>query len=114
MSIQRRRGQTALVYKTKVVTDRRGNERKMPDADGPYEVTAAFVPERSSKGEVPGQLIINVVRMIVTADMENIELWSRVDWNGKSWDLAAPPSYHHGTNRHTRHYSLVLRERPNG
>lgn len=111
MSRQRRRGQWVDVWKTKKVTDRRGNEVIVADPDGPYRVRAAFIPQRSSRAEVPGQQEINVTRMIVDPDLPDVNLWSRVDWNGSQWDVAAPPAYHHGT-RHTRHWSIDIRERP--
>ena len=110
-SFQRRRGQIAQVWKQKQVTDNRGNEVMVATPEGPYEVTAAFIPQRSSKAEVPGQQQINVTRMIVSADLEDVGLWSRVYWNGVYWDMAAPPEYHHGS-RHTRHWSIDLRQRP--
>lgn len=110
MSVQRRRGQPARVWKTKKVIDRRGNEVIVAHSDGPHEVTAAFIPQRSSRAEVPGQQEINVTRMIVAADLEDVNLWSRVEWNGKLWDVVTPPSYHHGT-RHTRHWSIDIRQR---
>lgn len=111
-SIQRRRGQPALIWKSKIVTDNRGNDIIVPDADGPHEVRAAFIPQRSSRAEVPGQQQINVTRMIVDADLEGVTLWSRVQYKGKDWDIVSPPAYHHGTRRHTRHWSIDIRERP--
>lgn len=111
MSVQRRRGQTARVWKTKRVTDNRGNSVVVADADGPHEVRAAFIPERSARAEVPGQAEINVNRMIVDADLEGVNLWSRVEWRGEVWDVVAPPAYHHGTRR-TRHWSILIRKRP--
>ncbi|MEU8327313.1 phage head-tail adapter protein [Micromonospora sp. NPDC048839] len=109
--MQRRRGQLAKVWKTQTVTDNRGNVVKVAQADGPHIVRAAFIPQRSARAEVPGQQQINVVRMLVTADLTDVDLWSRVEWNGKQWDVVTPPSHHHGTRR-TRHWSIDLRERP--
>jgi hypothetical protein len=94
------------------MTDNRGNEIVAVDMTAtPIEVTAAFIPQRSSKAEVPGQQQINITQMIVAADLPGVDVWSRVEWAGRLWDVAAPPAYHHGT-RHTRHWSLDLRERP--
>lgn len=101
----------AKIWKTVVITDNRGNEVRVADADGPHEVRAAFIPLRSARAEVPGQQKINVTRMIVDANLEGVELWSRVEWDGKVWDVVTPPAYHHGTRR-TRHWSIDLRERP--
>ena len=83
----------------------------MADADGPHEVRAAFIPQRSARAEVPGQAQINVQRMIVAADLTDVNLWSRVEWAGSKWDVVTPPAYHHGTRR-TRHWSIDIRERP--
>lgn len=110
-SHQRKRGQVARIWKTAVQTDSRGNKIKLAQEDGPHEVRAAFIPQRSARAEVAGQQIINVVRMICAPHLEDVELWSRVEAMGKVWDIAAPPSYHHGS-RHTRHWSIDLRERP--
>ncbi|WP_202971134.1 phage head completion protein [Saccharothrix sp. ALI-22-I] len=111
MSHQRKRGQPARIWKTVQTTDRRGNHVTRAEPSGPHEVRAAFIPQRSSKAEVPGQQQINVTRMIVSADLEGVNLWSRVEWRGKQWDIVSPPQYHHGTRR-TRHWSLDIRERP--
>jgi hypothetical protein len=110
-SYQRRRGQSARVWRTRTEIDNRGNEIEVADSDGPHEVRAAFIPQRSARAEVPGQQQINVVRMIVDADLEGVDLWSRVEWRGRQWDVVTPPAYHHGTRR-TRHWSIDLRERP--
>lgn len=111
MSRQRRRGQPALVWKQVEVIDGRGNRTLVADPTSPHEVRAAFIPQRSSRAEVPGQQVINVVRMIVDADLDDIGLWSRVEYQGKQWDIVTPPSHHHGVRR-TRHWSIDIRERP--
>lgn len=112
MSVQRRRGETARIWKTRTVTDNRGNKVVMAGADGPHEVRAVFIPQRSARAEVPGQAEINVTRMIVTADLPGVNLWSRVEWRGSEWDVVTPPALHSGVKRHTRHWSIDLRERP--
>jgi hypothetical protein len=111
VSRQRRRGQWVTVYPTKIQQDSRGNDVKLVDMDNPQRVRAVFIPQRSSKAEVPGQQQINVTRMIVDPHLEGVDLWSRVEWDGKSWDLAAPPAYHHGPRR-SRHWSIDIRQRP--
>lgn len=108
--MQRRRGQKARIWKTSVEVDRRGNEVVRANSDGPHEVRAAFIPQRSAKAEVPGQQLINITRMIVAADLEDVTLWSRVEYMGKQWDIVSPPAYHHGP-RKSRHWSLDIRER---
>lgn len=110
-SMQRRRGEEALVYPTVINTDNRGNKVKEADMANPHEVRAVFIPQRSAKAEVPGQTAINVTRMIVTHDLADVDLWSRVYAQGRHWDVVTPPSYRHGS-RHTRHWSIDLRERP--
>lgn len=109
--MQRRRGQQGLIYKSSVITDHRGNRVEVPEADGPYTVRFAAIPQRSARAEVPGQAQINVVRLLLDPDLEDVDLWSRVDWDGKTWDVVTPPSLHYGTRR-TRHLSIDIRERP--
>lgn len=111
MSVQRRRGQKITAYPNKLVTDERGNEIVVVDLDNPIETTAAIIPQRSARAEVAGQQMIDIVRMIVRADID-LGLWGRVFWDNDFWDIAQPPAYHHGTRR-TRHQSLDVRRRPN-
>jgi hypothetical protein len=111
VSVQRRRGQLAQIWKTREVIDARGNTVVVADGDGPHEVRAVFIPQRSARAEVPGQQQINVTRMLVAADLTDVNVWSRVEWAGRLWDVVAPPAYHHGTRR-TRHWSIDIRERP--
>lgn len=114
MSVQRRRrGQSATVFRQQETRDNRGNKVILVDRENPIQVKAAFIPQRSSKAEVPGQVEIDLTKMIVAADLPDVGLWSRVVWRGTEWDVVAPPAYHHGT-RHTRHWSIDIRERPNG
>ena len=111
-SFQRRRGQPAKVWPTSTITDSRGNPIVTVDMEAdPIDVVAVFLPQRSARAEVPGQQQIDVTRMLVRPNLPNVNLWSRVLWNGRYWDVVTPPAYHHGT-RHTRHWSLDLRERP--
>lgn len=110
-SHQRRHGIPVTIYPVTVQTDRRGNQQKMPDLSNPLTVKAAWIPQRSARAEVPGQVEINIVRIIVTHDLPNVDLWSYAEALGTTWDVVTPPAYHHGT-RHTRHWSLDLRERP--
>lgn len=111
MSYQRRRGVVVKVWKTKTTIDARGNEVKVFDPDNYEFVTAAQIPQRSARAEVPGQVVINVVRLIIDPNVRDMDIWSRVEFNGSEWDIVTPPSYHHGT-RHTRHWSIDVRERP--
>lgn len=122
MTYQRRRsGLSFTLYPIKEVEDSRGNTHKTVDKDRPIEGKAWTYPQRSAKAEVPGQQHINVTRIGVSVDLagfdagelfdDAIDLWAEVDFLGKSWDVVTPPAYHHGT-RHTRHWSIDLRERP--
>lgn len=112
MTIQRRRkGQPVTVYPTKLITDTRGNEQRIPDTDNPINTTAAVIPQRSSRAEVPGQQPIYVVRLILTHELPGVDLWSRVEYLGREWDVVSPPSFHYGS-RQTRHWSIDIRRRP--
>lgn len=111
MSVQRRRGQPVVLYRSKVIQDSRGNDVVTVDREDPHLTTAAAIPQRSSKAEVPGQQMIDVVRLIVKDELDGVTLWSRVEYRGEEWDLVTPPSYHHGT-RQTRHWSIDIRRRP--
>lgn len=113
VSIQRRRGHLVTIFPSKTVTDSRSNSLDVVDWDTPHILRAAVIPQRSAKAEVPGQLAINVVRLICRADIPDVTLQSRVVWDGRHWDIAAPPSLHTGT-RATRHWSIDIRERPGG
>lgn len=110
-SIQRRRGLIAKVWKTEIRKDARGNDVITPVPLDPHEVRVAAIPQRSSKAEVPGQQQINIMRIIADANMPGVNLWSRVEMDGKVWDVASPPAFHYGT-RQVRHWSIDLRERP--
>lgn len=99
------------VWKEMVTRDNRDNEVLVADPTSPHEVRGWAIPQRSSAAAVPGQQKINIVRIGVAAHLTDVGLWSRVEWDGKTWDVAAPPGYRHGT-RQTRHWSIDIRERP--
>lgn len=120
MSLQRKRGLPALIWPARLAADRRGSEQFTADMTAtPYKITAALVPQRGSRAEVPGQQQIVIYSMIfhpsgrdvTETQLRDINLWSRVQWNGAFYDVVTPPVYHHGT-RATRHWSMDLRERP--
>lgn len=113
MSLQRRRGQKATVYPEVRIKNARDETVIVPDMENGIEVRAAFIPQRSTKAEVPGQVGIDVTRMILRHDLPNVGLFSQVRWRGRLWDVASPPSYHHGTPL-VRHYSMDIRARPHG
>lgn len=102
------------VYPTKTVTDFRGQSADVPDMDNPVEVRGWVIPDRSSRAEVPGQQEINVIRIGVPFPLPEgippVDLWSRVEWDGQQWDVAAPPDRRFGT-RQVRHQTIALRRR---
>ena len=120
-SFQRRRGRPVKIWPSKEVQDDRGNRVVTADMDAePFVTRAAEFPQRSSKAEVPGYQQIVVTRIIVSDDLSKLGwplsvpgggLWGRVEWDGETWDIAAPPTYEHGT-RHVRHWYLDIRRRP--
>lgn len=119
MSYQRKRGLPVKIWPIHTLTDDRGNEQKVVNLDAPPIRTKGWIfAQRSSRAEVPGQQKINVVRIGIDADLTNVELasgaelYGRVEYMGKLWDVVAPPAYHHGSSRHTRHWSVDIRERP--
>lgn len=111
MSLQRRRGLPVTFEKTKIVTDARGNPKKESDPDNVIHTTCAFIPDRGSRAEVPGQNRIDVATIIVAHDLPGVEIWSKVHVRGQKWDIVTPPQYHHGTRR-VRHWSMEVRVRP--
>lgn len=89
-----------------------GNIVKYTDDDSVHEIRAVVKPERSSRAEVPGQQVVNVVSITTESDLSDVELWSRVELRGKEWDPVSPPQLYYGATRHVRHWSITLRERP--
>jgi len=110
---QRRHGLPARVWTVVQKTDDRGNKHDVATEAGAHDVKAWIFSQRSARAEVPGQQAINIIRIGIDAGLIGVGLWSRVEILDKSWDVVTPPAYHHGT-RHTRHWSIDLRERPNG
>lgn len=108
MTTQRSRGQTIQYWKADPQPGLWGDEVTVP-SDGPYSATAWIIPQRSQRSEVPGQQEILVIRIGVDYDLD-VSLWSRVYWDGRYWDVAAPPQRHQGA-RQVRHQSIDLRER---
>lgn len=109
--VQRRMGMPAIVYRSKVITDNRGNQQRVVDLENPHEIRVWAAPQRSSKASVPGQMDVDVMRLGTTADLEGVDTWSQVDFRGARWDVVAPAAYHHGT-RDVRHWSIDCRRRP--
>lgn len=113
MSYQRKRNAIPARFHPVVKRiDGRGNERKLHDPDTYIDTTVWVFPQRGAKAEVTGQQTVNVVRIGCQIDMPGVELGARVLFLDKEWDVVSPPSWHHGVSRHTRHYSMDVRERP--
>jgi hypothetical protein len=110
VSVQRKRGETITIYRTATTTDKRGNIVIARTPLNPHEVRAAVIPQRSSEAQVPGQQQTDVVRLLVDADLPDVDLWSMVEFRGRQWDVVTPPALHVGTRR-TRHWSIDVRAR---
>jgi hypothetical protein len=108
---QRRRGLPAKLFPVVAQEDRRGNKVLAPDLANPVETRVWIFPQRGARAELPGQMEINVIRIGTAHNLGEVGLWARVEMLGSVWDVVTPPAYHHGT-RHTRHWSMDLRERP--
>lgn len=111
MSLQRKRGEPATFYPTVKTTDMRGDVVYRASAENAVTVRVAAIPDRSSRAEVPGQQAIDVNRLILPAELPGVDLWSRVHWRGLWWDVIGPFALHGGT-RHVRHWSVLVRRRP--
>lgn len=110
----RAHGQAAQIWVQKVNLDPRGNRIVSVDmTEDPIELKAAFIPDRASRAEVPGQQEVEVVNMLVDPNLEGVGMWSRVFAMGKWWDTSAPPQFHNGPSKRTRHWTIPLRRRPN-
>lgn len=113
-SIQRRRGPVATIFRQVEVTDARGNAQFQVTPTDPHVVRVAVYPQRSARMEVQGgQMDVDVQRLIITADLADVGLWSRVEFQGEIWDVAVPPERHFG-ERMTHHWTLDIRRRPRG
>lgn len=111
--IQRRRGIPAKIWLVEEFTDKRGNVHKRAVKENAEDVTVWIIPQRSARAEVPGQQSINVIRIGLPGHFKDLDQWMRVEMMGREWDAVTPPAYHHGT-RHTRHWTVDLRQRPPG
>ena len=118
MTIQRRRtGHDIKVYARTLHTDRRGNPQYIAnDVTPAWEGRGWIIPDRSQRAEVGGQQEITVYTLGIKDLPEITEgavgLWSYVEWQGKLWDIIQPPLFHYGVKRHTRHWTISIRKRP--
>ena len=96
------------IYPEVLHVDARGNRVRLP-SDTPVKVRVTTSEDRSSDAELPGQVSSKLVRCI--ARSAPITTWARVDYDGESWDLAAPPRVSKGLTRATSHVEFILRSR---
>lgn len=112
--VQRKRNaQLATIKPTITQTDARGATVNMPDpnpANWLEDVKVWEFGQRSGKAEVPGQQAINVTRLGMEVQNARVDIWSRITFQGKEWDVVTMPKYSHGTKRN-RHWSMDIRER---
>lgn len=115
MVIQRRHGQPFELYRSKLITNSRGNQVWVADLDSePIKGKGWVVPQRGARAEVPGQQDVQVVTLGTDIPLTDVDIWSLVKWRGHNWDVVAPAGYWHGMTRHVRHWTVDLRRRPNG
>ena len=109
-SFQRNRGEVAYIYQVGKTTDLRQNV--VESALSIFlTVRAVFAPDRSARAEMPGQQQVSVFTMITSSDLSGVSLYSLVKWRNSWWDIVSPPAWHIG-DRHTRHWSIIIRWRP--
>lgn len=113
MSVQRKRGQRFTYYPKVTTVDSRENRTITVDMDSPRKARGAFIPDRSSRAELPGQQRVEVYKLIVSDKLLDIDLWGLVEWRGAYWDVSSPSMYRHGT-RQVRHQTAEIRRRPTG
>lgn len=112
MTLQRRRGQEITFYPIVLKEDHRGNTEMQPDLDAPIVTRCSTNADRSNKGEVPGQLTVDVIQVRVKMGLPDVNLWSRVFFKGFWWDMVSPPLNRFG-RAGVRHDTFLLRKRPN-
>jgi len=108
--MQRDRGELAYIYPVIKTTDSRQNIIEAATSAF-LTVRGAFSPDRSARAEVSGQQQVNVFKMVTSSDLSGVSLWSLVKWRNSWWDIISPPAWHIG-DRHTRHWSITIRWRP--
>lgn len=112
MTLQRRRGQEITFYPVIIKKDRRGNNERHPDLDNPIVTRCSTNADRSNKGEVPGQLTVDVIQVRVKMGLPNVDLFSRAYFKGDWWDMVSPPLNRFG-RAGVQHDTFLLRKRPN-
>jgi len=100
---------TIWVYPEVAQRDSRNNLVKVP-SDTPVKLKATTTADRSSVAELPGQIDVEVIKC-VTRDAP-VGSWARVVYDGREWDLAAPPRRSPGMSKATRFISFTLRSTP--
>lgn len=111
MSYQRKHGAAVIFYPQKLVTDADGVPTLVADMDSPSIPTkAAVIPDRAQRAEVPGQQVVNIVRLLVKR-MPGLGPWARAEFWGRMWDVTVPPEERQNVPRPNRHMVVEVRER---
>lgn len=101
-----------LVYPEVEVTNRRSEVIKQP-AKEPVPIRVTTFLDSAAVAELPGQIDIEILKCI-SRDAP-LGTWSRVEYRGRDWDIAAPPRVSAGgASRATRHIVFSIRSRPHG
>lgn len=113
MTWQRRRGEPIRLFREKKVVDQRGNEQLVADPDGVWDTRCAAVFDESAKAEMPGQMTLLQLRVLVPWRPEagDVSIWSVASFRGDWWDVRRHPAMRVGRGP-VRHVSLWLRRRP--
>jgi hypothetical protein len=117
VAVGRHRGEIGVLYGRKRVRDSRGNLVTVEDPSRLFRVRMGMKMIRSNRGESKGQLTNEVVLLTfdpVDTDgnkLTDVGAWTRVEFDGRTWDLASPPAFKRGTRR-TAHWEAEVRPRP--
>jgi hypothetical protein len=93
-------------------TDGRGNTQRVPDESNAIELRAHVQHVGSgAAGDLAGQVSGTVLRVAVSEDPPSgFDAYSSVIFEGKTFDVISPVTYHHGT-RHVRRWAFDVRSR---
>lgn len=113
MSLQRRRGEVIQLFRSREVTNRRGDPQRQADLESPIRTVGKVGHERSAEASLPGQLVTSNDYILVPMNAETVQLdafgaaYVRDRW----WDFDGPP-VEVGGSRHTKHLKFSIRLRP--
>lgn len=114
MTVGRHRARWGVLYGRKVEVDSRGNKIVSADLSRPFRVRMHMRMQRSNRSEIKGQLTNEVWTLFADPRTEEGELlddvgpWSVAEFDGRMWDIAAPPAFKRGTRR-TSHWEFEVR-----